>query len=83
MAVLRQLKTLGANRFARHFTRFRRTATHSGVMIGAYGDAGCFPHRSKCVLQGGRSVEPMIADRMPGRPASPGWASWERWWLDE
>src|ERR1700733_15445786 len=27
-----------------HFTRFCRTATHSGVMIGAYGDAGCSPH---------------------------------------
>jgi hypothetical protein len=34
--MLRRLKTLGANRFARHFTRFCRTATHSGVMIGAY-----------------------------------------------
>ena len=30
-AMLRQLKTLGANQVARHFTRFCRTATHSGV----------------------------------------------------
>ena len=27
---------------------------------------------SKCVSQGDRSVEPMIADRMSGSPASPG-----------
>jgi len=31
MGMLRQLKTLGANQFARHFTRFCRTVTHGGV----------------------------------------------------
>jgi hypothetical protein len=30
-AMLRQLKKLGANQFARHFTKFCRTGTHSGV----------------------------------------------------